>query len=104
MNTAHTRFCESLTGLPPDYIDWLKANQHVWEAFRDEARRMVAQGRVHYSSKTILEYLRHQSAIREAGSQWKLNNNWTAYLARTWNQAYPMYSSLFTLRETRRSV
>lgn len=88
--------------IPVTFIEWLWANQPIWQAFCAQALKVIAQGRDHYSSKTILEYLRHETLLQEdSTSHWKLNNNNTAYLARAFNHAYPQHSHLFKLRKVR---
>lgn len=65
-----------------DFPAWLRDNWYVWRAFEAEARRTWARGRRHYSARTIGEYLRHETALREAGVVWKLNNNELPCMAR----------------------
>jgi len=67
-----------------DFIDWLQKNYRVWIAFEYEADRMWARGRRHYSARTIGEYLRHESALREAPNELglKLNDHYWPDLAR----------------------
>lgn len=65
-----------------EFMAWLPDNHHVWCAFVYEAFRVIRRGFKHYSARTIIHVLRHHSAVTEVGSQWKINNNHSPYLAR----------------------
>ena len=58
------------------------ANFEIWKAFEAEATHIWQRGRAHYSARTIAEYLRHETAIREAGEVFKINNNEFPCMAR----------------------
>ena len=81
-----------------EFAEWLPANGHVWRAFVNEAMKVRARGRIHYSSYTIVEFLRHYSAIQEAGGEWKINNNHRPYLPRLFDLCYPDMAGMFEYR------
>lgn len=65
------------------FEDWLAENWHIWERFRDEAHRMRARGREHYSARTIVEYIRHETALADTSEEkFKINNDVAPDLAR----------------------
>lgn len=80
------------------FIAWLADNAHVWAAFEREANRIWRRGRRHYSARTIGEVLRHESALRESGSEWKLNNIVFPDLARLYMLVHPARAGFFELR------
>lgn len=80
------------------FLPWLAENAHVWIAFEREANRVWNRGRRHYSARTLLEYLRHESALAEAGGEWKLNNNVAPDLARLYGLAHPERAGFFETR------
>ena len=84
-----------------DFIEWLPKNLHVFSEFVVQAKyvRKVMR-REHYSARTIGEWLRHNSELREAGNGWKLNNNHFPALARLSMLAYPEINGLFETRES----
>ncbi len=84
----------------PSFPAWIAANLHVWRAFEREANRIWRRGRRHYSARTILEVLRHESALAEVCGDWKLNNNAAPDLARLYRLRYPERADLFELRQT----
>jgi hypothetical protein len=65
-----------------EFPAWLEENGHVWQRFCAEVRRILAAGRQHYSARTIVEVLRHESALSEVGGEFKLNNNHAPDMAR----------------------
>lgn len=82
----------------PTFAGWLAANLHVWRAFEREADRVWIRGRRHYSARTILEHLRHETALADSGVEFKLNNNVAPDLARLYRLRYPARADLFELR------
>jgi hypothetical protein len=65
-----------------DFYTWLNDNWHVYQAFAREADKVWARGRTHYSARTIIEYLRHETSVRETGDEWKINDWYTPSMAR----------------------
>lgn len=88
---------------PEEFRAWLPANVHVYAAFEREALRVIARGFKHYSSKTVIEFLRHHSALTERDSDWKLNNNHTPYLPRLFDRIHPDHVGLWEYRETKKT-
>ena len=84
--------------LPQEFLDWLPENLTVWNAFVEQTFLVIKKGFKHYSSKTIVEFLRHHTAIRSNNDEFKINNNYTAYLSRLFDLAYPKHSGLFKYR------
>ena len=48
-----------------DFLAYLPDNLHIWEAFEQEALKIARKGFKHYSARTIIEVLRHHSALNE---------------------------------------
>lgn len=82
----------------PDFASWLAENRHVWIAFEREAGKVWNRGRRHYSARTLVEYLRHETALTDAGADFKINGNVVPDLARLYRLRYPDRSDLFELR------
>ena len=80
------------------FLAWLATNAHVWLAFEREADKVWNRGRRHYSARTIGEVLRHESAMAEAGSEWKLNNVVFPDLARLYALVHHDRAGLFEFR------
>jgi hypothetical protein len=86
------------------FQQWLPENMHVWDAFVAEAFAIIRKGYQHYSARTIIEVLRHHSALHESSGEWKLNNDHPPYLARLFDLVYPQHAGLFEYRETKKVV
>jgi hypothetical protein len=81
----------------PDFRSWLDLNYHIWIDF--EARAMViAKRRPHYSARRIIEAMRHDSAIRESGDEYKINGNYAPDLSRLFMLTHPEYAGFFSTR------
>ena len=77
-----------------------KANAHVYEAFKKEALKVIAEGFKHWSARTILHHLRHLTRTRENASDFKINNNWSSSYARLFEADYPQHKGFFELRRS----
>lgn len=82
-----------------DFHAWISSNWHVWEGFEREANRIYDRGRRHYSSRTIWEVMRHERALAENDSDFKLNNNYAPEVSRLYLLMYPERQGFFELRE-----
>lgn len=71
------------------FLVYLPDNLHVFRAFAEEALKVRRSGRTHYSARTIIEVLRHNSSLHEQGGEWKLNDHYTPYLARLFDLVHP---------------
>lgn len=81
-----------------DFADWLLENQHIWQAFALKADAIWNRGRRHYSARTIVEVLRHESNLAEVGGEWKINGNYVPDLARLYMDTFPDRAGLFEVR------
>jgi len=88
--------CDELEAAAQDY---LRENPVFWRVFCDEAFAMIHRGREHYGHKTIVEYLRHESARFGPDPEgFKVNNNYAATFARVFEVTYPEHRGFFRLR------
>ena len=92
---------EHIDRFPSEFLAYLPDNLHVYEAFEREALKVVRRGLKHYSARTIIEVLRHNSALAEVGGAWKLNDWHTPYLARVFMLLHPEQKGLFEFRVTK---
>jgi hypothetical protein len=81
-----------------DFPEWLAANKLIFRRFVKEADLIWAKGRQHYSARTIGEYLRHETALREQGTTYKLNDHVWPDLARLYLLIRPGREEFFSLR------
>lgn len=83
-----------------DFAEWLAKNAPIWDAFEAQANAIWDRGRRRYSARTIGEWLRHETAMREATNEqgWKLNDHWWPDLGRLYMLAYPERETFFERR------
>lgn len=82
----------------PKFYNWLMENWDLYKHFEREAIS-AADYRDHYSAHTIVEYMRHETMLREKGaSEYKLNEAWSSSLARMFAHLNPRYEKLFEFR------
>lgn len=85
---------------PAFFREWLPLNLHIWNAFEQEAKAVWRKGFKHYSSRTIVHVLRHHSAMRETGGEWKINNNISPSLSRLFDLLNPEIKGLWEFRDS----
>lgn len=84
-----------------EFLEWLPDNLHIWEGFAENAINIKLRGYKHYSARTIVEFLRHHTALKQnSGGEWKINDHHVPYLARLFDIVYPQHAGLFEYRRT----
>ena len=89
---------ECPTGYMEGFDAWVANNQSIFESIVDQAYLVHARGHKHYAIATLWEVARHHAMLAEKNSEFKLNNNWCADVARLIMATHPMLSGMFTLR------
>ena len=88
--------------LRQDFWDFHKANPQVYKKFEQFAFDVIKTGRKRYSAKAIVERMRWHSDIESnSSSDFKFQNNHTAYYARLFMYVNPMHEGFFKLREVK---
>ena len=82
----------------PDFKAYLLENWHVFLEFERRALQ-VAGRRDHYSARTLIEVMRHDSVIGELNGDYKITNNVVPDFARLFAALNPMHAGLFEFRE-----
>lgn len=91
---------EEKTSLKIQWWRFHKRHPEVFERFRQIAFDLISNGHKHYSSDGILHVVRFElnRLRRDPKDQYKINNNFSAYLARYFIHLYPQYSNFFETR------
>ena len=85
---------------PPGFWRWMQNNKAIYLEFVKFAREMKASGRKRYSAKTIVERIRWDTDLRQAGDKTlKINNNVTSGLSRLAMQENPDLRGFFQVRD-----
>ena len=78
--------------------EWFIENWHVVMAFEEVALQLVGMGREHYSARTIVEVLVHQSAVKERNGTYKIGNDNAPDLARVFVVLHPQHVDFWEYR------
>ena len=101
--TRKTEAVNMLTASPEEdyskkFINWVKQNWHIYLAFEKRALRLIRAKAKNAGAKSIVENIRWQSLLAEADQEFKINNNYTADLARLFEFMNPKYKGFFRQR------
>ncbi len=80
------------------FLLWHRANPDVWAEFEKITLDLINKGRKHYGAKAIMEVIRFNRAIG-GGREFKINNNFTAYYVRVFEEKYKIHKGFFETRE-----
>ena len=90
-----------MTQLEKDFEEFDNDNPGVWTLFVQFTNQLIAAGRRRLSASLIIERIRWESYITTMERHgYKINNNFTAYYARKFNQTFPDCGAKFALRAT----
>lgn len=82
------------------FTKWIPDNLHIFAAFCERARAMKNIGKKRYGADGIIAVVRFETELREKPEyEFKINNNYTADLARLAMVAYPELSGFFKTKE-----
>lgn len=80
------------------FLEWLADNRKIWERFENEANKLWNRKIKHWSARTIIEFLRHETALFDTDRTFKINNNIAPDLARLYRLRYPDRAEFFDTR------
>lgn len=93
----------SREGVPSDTVDkvleYISRNHVVWAAFEKFALQAISHKKT-VGAKAIMERVRWEVEIEGEG-EFKVNNNYTAYVARFFALKYPDHAQYFEMRAVR---
>lgn len=81
-----------------DFLAWLSLNKGIWNRFEVEANKLWNHGVRRWGARTIIEYLRHETALFDTDRTFKLNNNNAPDMARLYTLRYPDRAGFFEKR------
>jgi len=73
--------------------------QDIFEAFERQANRAWGAGHRHYGAQRIVEWLRHETAMHDPTSMFKIDNDSAAGLARMYEAKHPDRAGFFEKRK-----
>lgn len=91
-----------MTQLEQDFDQFDAENPEVWNLFVRFALELIKAGRTRLSASLVIERIRWETAVATRSENgFKINNNYTAYYARKFNENFPDCGASFALRQTK---
>lgn len=82
-----------------DFLPWIEGNFFIWKRFEREANKVWDSGRKHYSARTLIEYIRHETSMSEGPNhKYKINNSFVPDIGRLYGMVYPQRERFFECR------
>ncbi|QQV88783.1 hypothetical protein Liucustia_83 [Acinetobacter phage Liucustia] len=96
-----------LMTLEERYNNWIVENIHVYELFCDFAIKAIQSGKKRISHWLIVNRLRWEVEIETKGTcyqdkDFKISNDYIAFLARDFMKDYPQYGEVFKIKQMKR--
>ena len=83
-----------------EFIEWLRENTHVVGQFLSYAQMLNRHGgRSYYSAYCIRERIRWDTLVTENGTDFKLSNNMTPFIARLVMEIDPNLKGMFRVKK-----
>ena len=80
------------------FVDFHRANPHVYEEFKRLAFKMRTSGRKKYSSKMIINVIRWNIDLTTTGDEFKINDRYQSLYGRYLILHHPEFEDFFELR------
>lgn len=81
-----------------DFMAWIDKNWVIWNRFKAEADKIWGMGRSHYSARTLVEFIRHETTLKEPDGGYKINNSYIPDCGRLYGLVYPERDHFFECR------
>jgi hypothetical protein len=82
----------------PDEYDVSAVPLEVLDLYERLTFKVIATGRIRYSSDAILHRIRWHFEIDKGNREFKCNDHWTAHLSRWFIARHPEHAGFFELR------
>ncbi len=85
------------------YYAWDEAHPEAWYSFVRFTFQLIRAGYKHGSAKAVVERIRWESTVNPQAfpEDFKINNNFTSFMARRFTSVYPEHGEFFfTRRQT----
>lgn len=85
------------------FYEFDAAHPDVWQLFERFTLDLIRRGFGHYSSDAVLHRVRWETSAGAGSDEdaFKINNNWTAYYARKFDEQHPEYAGFFRMRRSK---
>jgi len=83
----------------PGFLPWLATNEEIYRQFERQTLALIRAGWTRFSSRTIVEEIRHYTRHRERGQcSFKINDHVAPDLARAFSVLHPAYVEFWEYR------
>jgi hypothetical protein len=82
------------------FIRYHEENPHVYHELKRLALQLKQKGHKHYGMKGLFEVMRWHMALYTTDTEFKLNNNYTAFYSRMIMENEPQLEGFFRVRES----
>jgi hypothetical protein len=93
-----------MTSIEDRFNDFHATNPEVYRLFDRFTREVIKQGHPRFSADAILHRIRWETTVVTRGDQFKINDHFSAYYARTWMAANPKHDGFFATRTLREAL
>lgn len=84
------------------FNEFHRDNKHVYFLYRKFAFQLIESGHKRLGSKMIVERIRYETAIKTTDQDYKINNDFTAHLARLFVRQHPEHSDKFVFKKLKK--
>ena len=81
-----------------EWLDFHRENPMIWEYFKKYAFEAIDKKHKKISHWLIVNRIRWEIYVITTGKDFKINNNYIAWYARLWQEAYPEHKTLFNTK------
>ena len=82
------------------FNEYDQSNPQVWQLFKQFARDAYQAGHGRFSAQSIIERIRWKTSVETRGGEFKINNDFAAFYARKYHEAFPQLDGFFQPRES----
>lgn len=86
------------------FWEFIKDNPSAYPTFERFTLEVIRSGRKRFGAKAIVERVRWFSMFEERGGSWKINNNYTSFLARMFEAMNPQHKGFFSMRASEADI
>lgn len=84
-----------------DFEQYDAEHPEIWRQFRGITFGLIRRGKKHYGAKAISEIIRYHRIIEYGETEFKVNNNFTAYYSRKFMKLFPQHNGFFETRKAK---
>lgn len=80
------------------WLEWHRANPHVYELFKEFTFQAIHRGHKRLSAWLVVNRIRWETAVETIGGDFKISNCFIAYYSRLFMEEYPEHRGFFRIK------